>query len=131
MKTNIVPNFIGKRWLKVILRSIHLVGIALVFVSVITGSSDNVSWGIAMISGFGLFILEAFSNLLWFIQLRSLVLYLKFILLYGIFTYPEYAWQCMITMIFLSGIVSHAPSSFRYYSFIHRKKIASIDDIRG
>lgn len=131
MKTNIVPNFIGKRWLKVTLRSIHLVGVALVFVSVISGSQDKASWAIAMISGVGLFILEAFSNLLWFIQLRSLVLYLKFMLLYAVFTYPNYAWHCMITMIFLSGIVSHAPSSFRYYSFIHGKKIASVDDIRG
>ena len=131
MKTNIVPNFIGKRWLRVILRSIHLVGVVVVFVSVVTGNQDKLSWGIALISGVGLFILEAFSNLLWFIQLRSLVLYIKFVLLYGVFTYPDYAWYCMISMIFLSGIVSHAPSSFRYYSFVHGKKISSIDDIRG
>ncbi len=131
MKTNIVPNFIGKRWLKVALRSIHLVGVALVFVSVVTGSHNSTSWGIAMISGLGLFTIEAFSNLLWFIQLRSLVLYIKFMLLYAVFAYPDYAWHCMITMIFLSGIISHAPSSFRYHSFIHGKKIASVDDIRG
>jgi len=131
MKTDIIPSFTGKRWLKVILRTIHLVGFAGVFVSTVTESNDMVYWLITIISGLGLLVLEALSNLIWFVQVRALVMYAKFILLYLLFVFPDYAWYLLVAMVVLSGIISHAPSSLRYYSFIHRKMIKSLHDIRG
>ncbi len=131
MKTNIIPSFTGKRWLKVILRTLHLVGFAGVFVATINESPGVVSWYITVISGSGLLILEALSNLVWFVQVRALVMYVKFLLLYLLFVFPDFAWHLLVLMVILSGIISHAPSSLRYYSFIHHKKVKSLHDIRG
>jgi len=131
MKRSIIPNFKGKRWLKISLRSIHLVGIAGVFAAILTGEDLYVYWTIATLSGLGLLALEALSNLIWFIQVRALVMYIKFSLLAALFFYPHFAWHIMVAIIFLSGIISHAPSSVRYFSFIHWRKITAVNDVKG
>ena len=131
MNTNLIPNFVGKRWLKIALRTLHLIGFAGVFTAVITGSSQPSYWVILFVSGFGLLALESLSNLVWFVQVRGLVMYIKFTLLVLLFIYPQYAWHCIIAMIILSGIISHAPSSVRYFSFIHFRKITSLNDTKG
>ncbi|AAZ26682.1 MULTISPECIES: hypothetical protein [Colwellia] len=51
---SIIPNFIGKRWLKISLRTTHLVGFAGVFASILTGTEQDVYWGITIVSGLGL-----------------------------------------------------------------------------
>lgn len=131
MISAIIPNFKGKRWLKISLRSIHLVGIAGVFATTLTGENLYVYWTIATLSGLGLLALEALTNLIWFIQVRALVMYVKFSLLTALFFYPHYAWHILVIIILLSGIISHAPSSVRYFSFIHWRKITAVDDIKG
>lgn len=131
MKAYFIPPFVGKRWLKVILRTVHLVGFAGLLAAMATGQQEVNYWVITIISGFGLLLLEALSNLVWFVQVRAVVMYVKFALLIALFVYPEYQWHCMISMIILSGIISHAPSSVRYYSIVHRKRITSVNDIRG
>lgn len=131
MKTNLIPNFKGKRWLKISFRSIHLVGIAGVFGMISTNESHYLYWVIAALSGLGLLALEALTNLIWLIQVRALVMYVKFSLLAVLFFYPHYAWHILVVIIILSGIISHAPSSVRYFSFIHWRKITTINDIKG
>lgn len=131
MKSSLIPNFKGKRWLKISLRSIHLVGIAGVFATTLTGENLSIYWVIATLSGLGLLALEALTNLIWFIQVRALVMYVKFSLLTTLFFYPYYAWHILVVIIILSGIISHAPSSVRYFSFIHWRKITAIGDIKG
>mgnify|MGYP000229220431 CR=1 FL=1 len=131
MSSSIIPNFIGKRWLKISLRTVHLVGFAGVFASVLTATEQNVYWGITIVSGLGLLSLEALSNFVWFVQVRALVMYIKLTLLACIFFFDDYAWHCLVAIIIISGIISHAPSSVRYYSFIHRKKITSLNDTKG
>ena len=131
MSVFIIPNFTGKRWLKLSLRTFHLIGFAGVFASFIADSPQIAYWLITIVSGVGLLVLEAFSNLIWFIQVRGLVMYVKFLLLGLVFIYPQYAWHLFIGMIILSGVISHAPSSVRYYSIFHGKKITSVNDIKG
>ena len=131
MKTAIIPNFAGKRWLKLTFRSLHLLGFAGVFASVLSNQPAVAYWWLTIVTGTGLLALEALSNLVWFIQVRALVMYIKFALLYFLFASPEYAWFIMAAMIVLSGIIAHAPSSVRYYSWWHRKKITSVYDIKG
>jgi len=135
MKTSIIPNFIGKRWLKISLRSIHILGIAGVFATVLTTviSTDEqyLYWAIAIVSGLGLLAIEALSNLIWFVQIRALVIYIKFCLLISLYFSPDYAWHSLVTIILLSGFISHAPSSVRYFSFVHGRKITSINDVKG
>jgi len=131
MKQALVPNFVGKRWLKISLRSLHLVGVAGVFASAFMNIALPHYWLLLILSGLGLLLLESLSNILWFIQIRAIVMYLKFILLTILYYYPAYAWYCMVSMILLSGAISHAPSNIRYFSFIHLKKIQSVNDIKG
>lgn len=131
MKSAIIPNFKGKRWLKISLRSIHLVGIAGVFASTLTDENLYVYWVIATLSGLGLLALEALTNLIWFIQVRALVMYVKFSLLTALLFYPYYAWHILVAVILLSSLISHAPSSVRYFSFIHWRKITAIGDVKG
>ncbi len=131
MKTSIIPLFTGKRWLKIFFRTLHLIGFAGVFASVINGSEQSVYWFLTIFSGVGLLALESLSNFVWFFQVRGLVMYIKFTLLSGVFFFPYYAWHCFIAMIILSGMISHAPSSIRYFSFIHFKKVKSLNDTKG
>lgn len=109
----------------------HLVGFAGVFASVLTNTEQNIYWGITIISGVGLLSLEALSNLVWFVQVRALAIYVKLTLLAGVFFFDEYAWHCLVAIIIISGIISHAPSSVRYYSIIHGRKITSLNDTKG
>lgn len=131
MKTSFIPNFIGKRWLKISLRTFHILGVAGVFSTVLTQTPQPVYWALMFITGLGLLALEALSNIIWFVQIRGLVMYLKLGLLAILYFYPDYAWYCLVLMIVLAGMISHAPSSVRYYSFIHRKKVTSLNDVKG
>ena len=131
MQSTLIPNFKGKRWLKISLRSIHLVGISGVFAAILTSEDLFIYWILASLSGLGLLALEALTNLIWFIQIRALAMYIKFSLLTVIYFYPLYAWHILVIIILLSGLISHAPSSVRYFSFIHWRKITAIDDIKG
>jgi hypothetical protein len=128
---SIIPNFIGKRWLKISLRTVHLVGFAGVFASILTATEQDVYWGITIVSGLGLLSLEALSNFVWFVQIRALVMYIKLTLLTCVFFFNEYAWHCLVAIIIISGMISHAPSSVRYYSFVHGRKITSLNDTKG
>lgn len=128
---SLIPNFVGKRWLKISLRTVHLLGFAGVFASILTSSNQDVYWGIMIVSGLGLLSLEALSNFVWFVQIRALAMYVKLALLSCVFLYEQYAWHCLVAIIIISGLISHAPSSVRYYSFIHRRKITSLMDTKG
>lgn len=131
MKLALIPNFVGKRWLKISLRSVHILGVSGVFSTVLTVEPQPIYWAILIISGLGLLAIESLSNYLWFIQVRALVMYVKFALLALAFVFPDYAWHCLVVMILLSGIIAHAPSSVRYFSWLHGRKIQSINDIKG
>ena len=129
--TSLIPDFKGKRWLKVFLRTSHLLGFAGVFASVLTGNSYDYYWMIAITSGLGLLLLDSLSNLVWFVQIRALAIYVKLILLICLFIFPDYALHCLILMIIISGVVSHASSNIRYYSIYHGRKITSLNDTKG
>ncbi|AAZ27757.1 hypothetical protein [Colwellia psychrerythraea] len=58
-------------------------------------------------------------------------MYVKLTLLTCVFFFDEYAWHCLVAIIIISGMISHAPSSVRYYSFVHGKKITSLNDTKG
>lgn len=128
---SIIPNFSGKRWLKISLRTVHLIGFAGVFASILTATEQDVYWAITIVTGLGLLSLEALSNFVWFVQIRAFVMYIKLTLLACVFFFDEYAWHCLVAIIIISGMISHAPSSVRYYSFVHGRKITSLKDTKG
>ena len=128
---NTLPENSLKRLSKVIVRTIHLVGIAGVFGNAMTHSPESVYLVVAVISGIVLTIMEAYPGWVWFVQLRGIAVYIKLLFLLLMHLYPEASIPCLIVVIMISGLMSHAPSWIRYFSLMHGKVIHSNDDLMG
>ena len=126
-----VPKNTLKRLFKVIVRSIHLVGMAGVFGNALMQTSGPVYLSIAVASGIVLVMMEASSGLIWFVQLRGVSLYLKLLLLLLMHLKPEITIPCLIAVIVISGFMSHAPSWIRYFSLQHGRVVLSDNDLLG
>ncbi len=121
-------DFTGSRWLKIALRTIHLVGIAGVFGGVLFRAPAP-SWQIylqlTLFSGFAFVILELWSNGVFLIQIRGLAIFIKLGLLYY-FTLDPARVNILLLVIILSSIISHAPGDVRYYSLWHRRRMEAL-----
>ncbi len=126
-----MPEKSGRRLAKVLVRSLHLVGVAGVFGSALAAAGDSVYISLVVGSGFLLVLMEISSNLLWLVQLRGLSIYLKLVLLLVMHLSPAHAIPCLISMILISGFFSHAPCWIRYYSLQHRMVVKSPGDLLG
>jgi hypothetical protein len=126
-----VPENTLKRLFKVIVRSIHLVGMTGVFGNALMQTSGPVYLSIAVASGIVLVMMEASSGLIWFVQLRGVSLYLKLLLLLLMHLKPEITIPCLIAVIVISGFMSHAPSWIRYFSLQHGRVVLSDNDLLG
>jgi hypothetical protein len=120
-----------RRLSKVMVRTIHLIGIAGLFGNAMMGISESIYITLAIISGVVLTLMEIYSGRIWFVQLRGVSLYLKLMLLLVIHYYPGSTIPCLIIIISISGFFSHAPSWIRYFSVIHKKVVLSQEDILG
>lgn len=128
---NSLPDNSARRLSKVLVRSIHLVGMAGLFGNAMMGSFEPVYIYLTIVSGMVLTVMEAYSGLIWFVQLRGVALYLKVLLLFLIHLYPNAAIPCLIAVIAISGFMSHAPSWIRYFSVQHWQVVHSKDDLLG
>lgn len=128
---NSLPDNTGRRLSKVIVRSIHLVGMAGLFGNAMMGTSESIYITLAIVSGVVLALMEAYSGLIWFVQLRGVALYIKLLLLLLMHIYPAAAIPCLIAIIAISGFMSHAPSWIRYFSVQHWQVVHSKDDLLG
>ena len=128
---NSLPDNTGRRLSKVIVRSIHLVGMAGLFGNAMMGTSESIYITLAIISGVVLAIMEAYPGLIWFVQLRGVALYIKLLLLLLMHIYPGAAIPCLIAVIAISGFMSHAPSWIRYFSVLHWQVVHSKEDLLG
>ena len=128
---NTLPENSPRRLSKVIVRTIHLVGIAGVFGNAMTHSPESVYLVMAIISGIVLTLMEASSGWIWFVQLRGIAVNIKLLFLLLMHQYPEAAIPCLIVVTVISGFMSHAPSWIRYFSLMHGKVIHSNDDLMG
>lgn len=126
-----VPEKTLKRLFKVIVRSIHLVGMAGVFGNALMQTSGPVYLSLAIASGIVLVMMEASSGLIWFVQLRGVSLYLKLLLLLLMHLKPEITIPCLIAVIVISGFMSHAPRWVRYFSLQHGRVVLSDNDLLG
>ena len=122
------PSF--KRILKTIVRSIHILGAAGTFGDAMIYNPSSIYITMAIVSGIFLTFLEA-SDWIWFVQLRGIAIYLKLIAIWIMHIYPGTAIPAMIFAILISSFFSHAPSTFRYYSIIHRKVLYCHRDMLG
>ena len=128
---NKLPENGVRRLAKVLVRSMHIVGIAGVFGNAMTLTSSSNYITLAILSGVVLVLFEAYSGWIWFVQLRGVALYVKLLLLLLMHLYPQHAIPYLIAAIMISSFFSHAPNWIRYYSLQHRQVVHSKDDLLG
>ncbi|MBU2967272.1 hypothetical protein Q4508_11775 [Amphritea sp. 2_MG-2023] len=117
----------GKRWLSIVLRSLHLVGIA-GLAGAYLFDQPEAAWWPFMILGIGSGILMAAKELyvdsIWLYQLRGQLVVLKVLLLLsGLYWFNQADAWIYIVVILISGLISHAPGKVRYYSVIYGKTL--------
>ncbi|MBL3526666.1 MAG: hypothetical protein JMN27_04425 [gamma proteobacterium endosymbiont of Lamellibrachia anaximandri] len=119
----------GHRWINVGLRTLHLIGIAGVGGGYLYAAADE-TWRIyldlCLASGLLLSLLLIYANGIWLLQLRGHVIMLKLLLLYAITLWPDLSIPLLLMILALSGWISHAPGSVRYYSIFYRRRIESV-----
>lgn len=126
-----LPDNSLKRLTKVIVRTLHLVGMAGLFGNAMFGSYEAMYLMLTVVSGVVLVAMDVWSGPIWFVQLRGVALYLKLLFLLPIHFYPNAAVPWLIVVIAISGFMSHAPSWIRYFSVLHWQVVQSREDILG
>ena len=133
-KNAFIPEFKGKRTLKIMLRTVHLLAISGVCGGIFFGVNSTLLWDFwiaAIVSGSSMMLIDSLSNLIWFIQVRGLVIMTKLGLIIILPYAPNWGIHIIVVVMVMSGIISHAPSQWRYYSFVHRKVVRSRQDSKG
>jgi len=123
-----------KRWTKISLRTLHLLAVAGVGGGILFGLEKDLwinYWWLALASGVLMMLIDIISNPVWVVQVRGLVIFLKLIVLALLGSRPHWDGFLLLTIIIMSGVVSHAPGKLRYYSVYHRKVITSDNDSKG
>lgn len=128
---NSLPENSIRRLSKVLVRSVHLVGIAGAFGNAMMGTSESAYITLALLSGIALTLMEAYGGWIWFVQIRGVAVYLKLLLLLFMHLHPEASIPALIAVIVLSGFFSHAPSWIRYFSLRHGKVVLSNNELLG
>ena len=123
-----------KRWSKISLRTLHLLGVAGVGGGVLFALEKPLwatYWWLALASGVLLMLIDVISNPVWVVQIRGLVIFVKMIFL--VFLGVNAAWDpyLLVTVIVISAVVSHAPAQVRYYSLYHLRVVESDKDSKG
>jgi len=118
--------FPGKRWTDIILRTIHLIGL----LGLAGGILFNVEKSLwhpyflaTIVSGIAMIAISLWSNAKWLLQNRGLSIIIKLVFLMFIPIFPDWEFLLLIIVVVISGVSSHAPARFRYYSIFHGKEI--------
>ncbi|WP_457668723.1 hypothetical protein [Thiolapillus sp.] len=121
--------FPGQRWVNISLRTLHLIGLSGTGYGFL-GNGANFNWRVflllTILSGSAMMLISIWSNGIWLLQLRGQVIMVKLALLGLILVQPLYHAELFITVIVLSGLISHAPGNTRYYSLFHGRRIDSL-----
>ncbi|MGD8708979.1 MAG: hypothetical protein PVF40_01215 [Ectothiorhodospiraceae bacterium] len=120
----------AQRWLKITLRTLHLLGTAGVGGAFLYGAAES-AWmpylWLVIASGAGMLALEVWSNGIWLIQVRGLAIGLKLVLLAAIAWADAPALPLFVAVIAISGVISHAPGDVRYFSPWHGRRVESLN----
>ncbi len=111
--------FYGKRWLDISLRTVHLMGLLGLSGGLLFHAEKSlwIGYYYAMIlSGLAMVFLSVWSHGKWLLQNRGIAIIIKLFIFTALPYFPGYEQYLLLSIIFISGISSHAPAKFRYYS---------------
>jgi len=112
-------SFAGQRWLNIILRALHLVGLAGLGGHFLAGGEiPTAYWWLTLASGALLSVLYIWSSALWLVQLKGVVILFKLVLLGLALRYPAWRGELFIAVILISAVIAHAPGAVRGYLLI-------------
>jgi hypothetical protein len=115
-------NFTGQRWVRISLRTVHLIAMAFLVGGTAQGypplEQPAALWA-TLISGLLFIALEIFNTGVWLFQLKGLAVIVKVLLLGAAIAAPGSALGLMVIAIIIGGISSHMPGKYRYYSLLH------------
>jgi len=122
-------DFKAKRWLKIMLRTGHLIGMAGMATYALSDTYIT-NWlffiHLTIASGVVMMLLDIWSNGVWLVQLRGQAIIIKLILFAVLLMTEQHDSLLFFSMIIISGLIAHAPSNVRYYSIFHRRRIESL-----
>lgn len=78
---------------------------------------------ITLLSGLAMVILSLWTNGKWLLQNRGLAIIFKLFLFILLPVYPGYEKLLLFSIVLISGVSSHAPAKFRYYSPFYGREI--------
>ena len=123
-----------KRWIKISLRTLHLLSVAGVGGGILFGLEKSLwleYWWLAMVSGALMMLIDVISNPVWLVQVRGITVFVKLVLLILMVKFPAWDSALLMLIIIMSSVISHAPGKLRYYSVYHKKVIISNYDTKG
>ena len=112
--------FPGQRWVNILLRSLHLVGVAGLGAGFIHGLPESrwiLFWYIAMSSGGALMLLYIWSSITWLLQTKGLVILFKLGLLALAGLFPQWGSALFMAVVVLSSVMAHAPGAVRGFGW--------------
>lgn len=133
-KFSLLGEFTGKRWLKIALRTLHImsiIGVGGAILFNVPFSDWAWYWYTAITTGILMVAIDALSNFLWLVQIRGIVIYIKLMLLMLLGGNMLVNQLVLVAIVIMSAVISHAPGDIRYYSLIHRRSIKSYTDSKG
>ena len=122
-------HFRGKRWLNIGLRTAHLLGVAGVG-GALFGGVALAAWlpylNLTLATGASLMALELWTSGIYLLQVRGQATLVKVALLAALPLAPGLEAAGVAVAIVISGVISHAPASVRYYSVLHGRVLDAL-----
>ena len=107
--------FVGRRWLSIVLRSLHLVGVVLTAIAIFGSSQHQLAASLTtFVTGVGLFGIELWRSRQHWRELAGAFVLLKLLLVLGMILMPSHAAGLFWFLLISSSLISHAPKSFRH-----------------
>jgi len=113
--------FSGQRWLNVLLRSLHLVGIVGISGGFLFDQKPDawgLYWHLTLASGIALMALYLGGSVCWLFELKGLIIVVKTLLLGIALLVPSMRAELFLFVVILSGLIAHAPAAFRGYRWM-------------
>jgi hypothetical protein len=121
-----VRAFRGQRWVRISLRTAHLISMGILLGEYAAGIpmaqlTGPVWWTLG--TGLVFVAVELHASCIFLLQLKGIAVIAKALLLWGAWIAPDSALASMITAVIIGGVSSHMQGKYRYFSPLHGRVI--------
>jgi hypothetical protein len=119
MPNNAIPvpgrsEFAIRRWLGIVLRSLHLAGVVLTAIAIFGSGSHQLAAAATFVTGAGLYAIELWRSRQHWRELAGAFVLLKLLLVLAMILMPSHAAGLFWFLLIASSLTSHAPKSIRH-----------------